>query len=298
MEQFTIRDLESLSGIKAHTIRVWERRYSIIRPLRTDTNRRRYTGSDLRRIINISILIHNGFKISKIAVLTDSEVEEKTAVVLAASTEGIAEIDLLVLAMFALNTRAVNETIMKSVLKRGLEDTFTDVIFPFMNRIGIMWQTGTVNPGYEHFMTNIFRNRLITALDGIPDNQKPESGKALLFLPENELHELPLPFFAWLARKMNYEIMQLGQMTPLSSVIEISEKWNPDFVITGTVTGLPEKPLEFLKELAKAFSGRKTIVAGTLATVALKSGIEGIIPIRSVGELKASMSGSSSQVRR
>ncbi len=298
MEQFTIKDLERLSGIKAHTIRVWERRYRIIKPLRTDTNRRRYTGSDLRRIINISILVQNGFKISKVAALTDQEVEEKAAVVLSGSTDGMAEIDMLVLAMFDLNTRAVNDAIMKSVLKRGFEDTVTDVIFPFMTRIGMMWQTGTVSPGYEHFMTNLFRSRLITAIDAITDVQKPGCGKALLFLPENELHELPLLFFAWVVKKLGYEIIYVGQMTPLSSVIPLSEKWNPDFLITGMVTGVPRKPLEYLREISASFKGKKILLAGTLAPIASKAAIQNLIPIRSLGELKANMSGSSSKVQQ
>ena len=295
MEQFAIKDLERLSGIKAHTIRIWERRYRIIKPLRTDTNRRRYTGCDLRRIINISILLRSGLKISKIAALTDKEVEEQTAMVLVGSTEGIAEIDLLVLAMFDLNAKLVNETLMKSVLKRGFEDTVTEVVFPFMSRVGAMWQTGTVSIGYEHFMTSLFRNRLIAALDSVPDVPAPGSGKALLFLPENELHELPLLFFAWVIRKMGFEILYLGQMTPLSAVAAVCEKWNPEYVITGTVTALPKNPLEYLNEISETFSGRKILVGGTLALIATREPVQSIIPIRSVRELKASMSSSFSK---
>jgi hypothetical protein len=161
-----------------------------------------------------------------------------------------------------------------------------------------MWQTGSVNPGYEHFMTNLFRNRLITAIDAVSDSHTKSPGRVLLFLPENELHELPLLFYSWVVRKMGYEIIYIGQMNPLGSVIPLSEKWDPDFIITGMVTGVPRKPLDYLKELAAAFKGKKILIAGTLAPIALKASIQNIIPIRSLGELKANMSGSSPKVQQ
>jgi MerR family transcriptional regulator, light-induced transcriptional regulator len=294
MEQFTIKDLERLSGVKAHTLRVWERRYRIIKPMRTGTNRRRYTGNDLRRLINISILLRNGFKISKIAALTEKETEEKAAAVLSGTTQGIAELDSLILAMLDLNDRQVNDILMKSVMNRGFEETITDVVFPFMSRIGTMWQTGTISPGYEHFMTALFRNRMISAIDTLSGAPSSKPRRALLFLPENELHEMPLLFFTWVIKKLGFETLYLGQMTPLSSVVPICDKWNPEFVITGTVTGLPEQPGEYLKQLASSFPGRRILVAGTLATVAARSRIKEIIAVTSVQELKTNMSASSS----
>jgi MerR family transcriptional regulator, light-induced transcriptional regulator len=297
MEEFTIKDLERLSGVKAHTLRVWERRYRIIEPSRTDTNRRRYTGSDLRRLINISILLRNGFKISKVASLTDKEANEKAATLIAASEQSTPAIDSLVLAMFDLNTAAINEIIMRSVINGGLEDCMEELIFPFMNRIGAMWQTGTVDPGYEHFMTGIFRNRIISAIDSLPSagiNQR----RALLFLPENELHDLPLLYFAWIAKKMGFEIMYLGQMTPLASVTKVADKWDPEYLITGTATLLPDDPLKYLKDLSKAFQGRKVLVSGTLAPISADAGMKNIIAVASAADLKTNMSGSSSSARR
>jgi MerR family transcriptional regulator, light-induced transcriptional regulator len=292
MEQFTIKDLERLSGVKAHTLRVWERRYRIIKPMRTETNRRRYTGDDLRRLINISILLRNGFKISKVAALTAKEAEEKAATVMTAYGEGSPAIDSLVLAMFDLNTTAINEVIMRSVLNVGLEETIDGLVFPFMNRVGVLWQTGTVDPGYEHFVTNLFRARIISAIESLP-NSNTAKRRAMLFLPENELHELPLLFYAWIVKKLGFEILYLGQMTPLASVITICNKWNPEFIITGTATLFPEDPQSYLTDLSKAFPMRNVLVGGTLAPLASKTAIANIIPIMSPGDLKSSMSGSS-----
>lgn len=297
MEQFSIKDLERLSGVKAHTLRVWERRYRIIEPARTETNRRRYTGSDLRRLINIAILLRNGFKISKVASLTDEEANEKAAELLAAYEPGAPAVDSLILAMFDLNTASINELIMRSVINGGLEECMEGLIFPFMNRIGAMWQTGTVDPGYEHFMTGIFRNRLISAIDSLP-SPGTNARRALLFLPENELHELPLLYFAWIAKKLGFEIMYLGQMTPLESVIKLCEKWNPQFLITGTATLLPDDPMKYLNNLSRAFPGRKILVSGTLAPVAAEAGMNNITAVRSSADLKSNMSGSSSSVQR
>ena len=293
MEQFTIKDLERLSGVKAHTLRVWERRYRIIEPSRTETNRRRYTGSDLRRLINIAILLRNGFKISKVASLTDKEANEKAAELLTAYEPGVPAVDSLILAMFDLNTATINELIMRSVINGGLEECMEGLIFPFMNRIGAMWQTGTVDPGYEHYMTGIFRSRLISSIDSLT-YPKSNQRRALLFLPEKELHELPLLYFAWIAKKMGFEIIYLGQMTPLASVIKLCEKWNPQYLITGTATLLPDNPMKYLNDLSKAFPGRKVLVSGTLAPVAADAGLKNIIAVRSSADLKSNMSGSSS----
>ena len=143
MERYSIRDLDRLSGIKAHTIRVWERRYGIIKPHRTATNRRRYDDADLRMIINISILRRNGFKISEIAGLTGSEIEEKVSFLTTEILNSDTQIDTMVRAMVDLNENEVNDLLNKSMIHRGLEETMTALVFPFLKRIGVMWQTGS-----------------------------------------------------------------------------------------------------------------------------------------------------------
>lgn len=177
MDRYSIRDLDKLSGIKAHTIRVWERRYGIVKPHRTDTNRRRYGDEDLRRIINISILRRNGFKISEIAGFSDSDIEGKVSFLSKEVFNSDTQIDSMVMAMVGLNGKAVNDLLNRSMMNRGLEETMTDLVFPFLKRIGIMWQTGSADIGSEHFVSNIFRRKLIASIDNLTPVLKPGKKK-------------------------------------------------------------------------------------------------------------------------
>lgn len=286
MEQFSIKDLERLSGINAHTIRIWERRYGLIEPSRTDTNRRRYSGSDLRRIINVAILNRNGFKISKIARMNDQGIEQKVGDLLASPKPENTEVDRLILAMLALDQRAVSDILMKAILSRGFEFTVTNVMFPFMNRAGIMWQTGTINPGYEHFMTSLFRNRLIAAFEGLTGAPAPGARKAIFYLPENELHELPLLLYAYVVRKAGFETLYLGQMTPLDAIIDIGRTWKPDFIVTGAATNLPPAPAKYLARLTSELPGTRIAVAGTFTSVAGITRMKNVTPVKSPEDLQ------------
>jgi DNA-binding transcriptional MerR regulator len=288
MENYSIRDLEKLSGIKAHTIRVWERRYAILPQHRTETNRRRYGDAELRRIINISILQRNGFKISLIAKLTDSEIEEKVSLLSREVYQSGIQLDSLIKAMVSHDEKAVNELLIRSIMRVGIEDTFTGIIFPFLTRIGLKWQTGSSNISTEHFITNIFRQRIISSLDSLSYSAKPGNKKVLMFLPENELHELGLLFFAYIIRKLGHEVLYLGQSNPLVSVINVNRQWKADVIVTGVMSGFPDiKPDEFISELSASFPGQTILVSGILASYADYPRWTNIYPVRSVDDLKS-----------
>jgi DNA-binding transcriptional MerR regulator len=288
MENYSIRDLEKLTGIKAHTIRVWERRYAILRQHRTETNRRRYGDDELRRIINISILHRNGFRISLIANLSDSEIEEKVSLLSRDLYQSGIQVDSLIVAMLSYNEKAVNDLLIRSITKVGIEDTFTEIVFPFLKRIGLKWQTGSVDIGAEHFITNIFRQRIISSLDSLWYSATPGSKRVLIFLPENELHELGLLFFAYVIKKLGHEILYLGQSNPLISVININKQWHADIIVTGLMSGFPGiKPDEYISELGNSFSEQKILVAGILAESADKLKIPQVLAVRTADELKS-----------
>ncbi len=287
MGRYTLVELEKLSGILAHTIRVWERRYDILKPQRTDTNRRWYDDDDLRRLINISTLYHAGTKISRIAGLSNSELE-KMAVLQEKDTSAYdVQINSLVVAMLSFNESAVNEVLLRSVISIGFEETITGIVFPFLKRVGFLWQTGSVTAGTEHFVTNLLRNRLISSIDSIPPANRPDRKRFMLFLPENELHELGLLFYAYLIRSAGHDILYLGQSTPFHSLAEACEKWQPDFLVTGALSQLavPE-PDEYLSKLGGTFSTRKILVSGSLSGVATSQGFPNIYPVRTVADLK------------
>jgi MerR family transcriptional regulator, light-induced transcriptional regulator len=288
MERYSIRDLDKLSGIKAHTIRVWERRFGIIKPHRTGTNRRRYDDSDLRRIINISILKRNGFKISEIAGFTDSEIEEKVSFISREVFNSDTQIDSLIKAMVDLNENALNDLLNKSMIHKGLEETMTALVFPFLKRIGVMWQTGSADIGSEHFISNVFRKKLISAIDNLSPAGNLKSKKILLFLPEREMHELGLLFFLYLVKKEGHESLYLGQSTPLSSVVAANQLWNADIIITGMMSGYPDlKAEDYIKELAESFREQKILVAGELAKAAVKLKYKNVLPLNSAGDLRS-----------
>lgn len=288
MEQYSIHDLDKLSGIKAHTIRVWERRYKIVSPHRTGTNRRRYGDDDLRRIINISILRRNGLKISEIAKFTSLEIEQKVSFISKEVFHSDTQIDSLVVSMVDHNEKEVNDILVRSMINRGIEETMESVVFPFMKRIGVMWQTGSADIGSEHFISSLFRQKLIAAIDALSPVPNPESKRVILFLPENELHEIGLLYFNYLVKKSGNESLYLGQTTPLSSVVRINDSWKADIIVTGLMSAFPDPDNdEFLKLLCSTFPEQKILVAGGLADTASKIKLSNVFPLTSSEDLKS-----------
>ena len=288
MVQYSINDLEKLSGIKAHTIRVWERRYHILEQHRTETNRRRYGDNELRRIINISILHRNGFKISKIAGFSDSEIEEKVSFLSKDTNRSETQIDSLIMFMVDHNEKAINDLLTRYIMNHGIEDTFMDVVFPFLKRIGIMWHTGSADISSEHFISNIFRQRIISSIDSLSPAFKEGRKRVILFLPEFELHEIGLLFFNYLIKKLGHETLYLGQATPISSVVRANDKWKADIIVTGLMSGLPDvNHLDLVSQLSKLFPKQKVLVAGLLADSSFKIKHSNIFQIRSPEDLKA-----------
>ena len=287
MRHYTLYELEKLTGILAATIRVWERRYNIINPKRTDTNRRWYDDDDLRRLINISIVYHSGIKISKIAKYSGSELEEKAEFLTRDSFISDTPIKSLIVAMLSFNANAVNEILLRSIINIGFEETFSSVVFPFLRRVGIMWHTGSVNTGGEHFISNIFRGRLISAIDSLPPANDPKSKKVIMFLPINELHELGLLFYSYLIHRLGHKVLYLGQTTPFSALAEVNEKWHSDILVTGTLSYLSiSEPEEYLNNLSSTFKSQKILVSGSLADQPVIEKYNNIYPIRSVSDLK------------
>ena len=153
MSTYSIKDLEQISGIKAHTIRIWEKRYNIVSPLRTNTNIRFYTDGDLKRLLNVSILNRNGFKISNIVRLSKEEILRSVMETSISYMNFESQIENLVIAMIDMDEIKFEKTLSNSILKLGFEETVSNIIFPFLEKTGILWQIGTINPAQEHFIS-------------------------------------------------------------------------------------------------------------------------------------------------
>jgi DNA-binding transcriptional MerR regulator len=203
--QYAIKDLERLSGIKAHTLRIWEQRYGILKPERTDTNIRYYTGEDLKRILNISLLNNNGFKISKIAKLPDEEIIKQVQSILNNYTKENDQIDNLVLCMLEMNEPKFEKIVSNCIIHFGFESTIEKIIFPFMRQIGNMWLMGTINPAQEHFISHLVRQKIIVGIDGLFPEPLANPKTFLLYLPTNELHELGLLYCNFLVKAKGHK---------------------------------------------------------------------------------------------
>ena len=261
MGQYSIKELEQLSGIKAHTIRIWEKRHKIIEPSRTATNIRYYSDLDLKKLINVSLLNTYGIKISKIADMSMDDVNKKVLEISELQNDKGVHIDQMVIAMIDMEEELFEKILNNLILRFGFEKTITEIIYPFLEKIGILWQTQNITPAHEHFISNLIRQKIIVAIDGLPIPPKT-SKKILLFLPEGEMHELGLLFYHFLIRKSGYRTYYLGQNVPHEDLISVYKVHQPDFMLT-SITSTLTVPIErYLERLANDFEQTKILASG------------------------------------
>lgn len=263
MGRYSIKDLEQLSSIKAHTLRVWEQRYEIIQPKRTPTNIRYYDDADLRLILNISFLNRNGYKISAIAKMDEQEIKDLVVGISDSNLEFPNQVNALVIAMVNLDEVRFEKIISTNTLQFGFEKTMMNIVYPFLSRIGILWQTGSINPAHEHFITNLIRQKLVVAIDGQISPQNPNAKKYVLYLPEGELHELSLLFAAYVIKSRHNRAIYLGQSLPLKDLELINEVYSPDYIMT-IITSYPTKDeiIAYVRELKKKCPGTQILLSG------------------------------------
>lgn len=263
MGRYSIKDLEHLSGIKAHTLRVWEQRYNIIEPKRTPTKIRYYDDEDLRLILNISFLNRNGHRISKIAKMESDEIQEAVRRISDSNLEFPNQVNALVIAMVGLDEERFEKIISTNTLQFGFEKTMMQIVYPFLEQIGILWQTGSINPAHEHFISNLIRQKLIVAIDGQISPLEADAKKYALFLPEGELHELSLLFANYVVRSRQAKAIYLGQNLPLKDLGSVCEAYEPDFVFS-VITSYPsaEELTAYLVELRRRVGDSQIILTG------------------------------------
>lgn len=266
MAVYSIKELEKLSGIKAHTIRIWEKRYNLIEPHRTNTNIRYYTDEDLKKILNVAVLNRHGIKISNIAKLNDLELKEEIIRFSRAHHSSDTVIDSLVIAMVDLDDYKLDAIVDKSISRIGFKSTVTDVLYPFLDKVGILWQSGDIYPAQEHFISNLLRQKIISAIDKLPHTFNPKAKKFMLLLPEGEYHEIALLFALFLLREANQEVIYLGQSVPYSDVLAIGATKKFDYLMVSSTTSQPDFDFNlYLKELGVAFPDKKILYFSSYA---------------------------------
>ncbi len=263
MGSYSIKDLEQLSGIKAHTLRIWEQRYQFINPKRTDTNIRYYDDQDLKLILNIAMLKDNGYKISKIAQMNHDERQREVMRLTERNQKFPDQINALTLAMIDLEEERFEKIMATNILKLGFESTMINVIYPFLSQIGVLWQTGSINPAQEHFISNLIRQKLIVAIDGQFAHYGDSSSKYLLFLPEGELHELSLLFASYLIKSRKNKVVYLGQSLPFRDLKSVYDIHQPDYLLTVATTTPNQNSIQnYIDKLSNTFPHSTILLSG------------------------------------
>jgi DNA-binding transcriptional MerR regulator len=237
---FSIKDLENLSGIKAHTIRIWEKRYNLLQPNRTDTNIRNYSLSSLQKLLNISYLNNNGVKISKIANLTEDEIQNKVKEMASNFKMEDHAIGSLKMAMINFNPILFNNTYNRLIETKSFSDVFYSVFLPLLNHIGLLWQTDTITPAHEHFVSTLIKQKILVHIESLPLVDNNASNKTfVLFLPENEIHDIGLLFIHYQLRSKGYHSVFLGESVPMESLKDLLRFFD-DITFVSYFTVAPE----------------------------------------------------------
>ncbi|MFW5792985.1 MAG: MerR family transcriptional regulator [Bacteroidota bacterium] len=285
INRYSIKDLENITGIKAHTIRMWEKRYNIISPSRTKTNIRYYSDEDLKKLMNISTLNKIGIKISDIVLMSSKEICDK--IIELNSTNGviISQINELIISAIEFNETLFNKIISNSIIKIGIDKTYLTVIFPFLEKIGVLWQAGAVNPIQEHFISNIIKQKLLVAIDNLEEPIN-ETETFILFLPDNELHEILLLFYYYKLKKSGYKVIYLGQSVPLDDLSSIAATQLAKYLLVVFTSGQTSLKLnQYLSKLSKLFSEKTIFISGLQVKEKNIEASSNIIPISTYDEI-------------
>jgi methanogenic corrinoid protein MtbC1 len=238
---FSIKDLENLSGIKAHTIRIWEKRYNLLRPERTDTNIRHYSIGSLQKLLNVAFLNENGFKISKIAGLKESDIPINVREVASRGKIKHHAINAFKMSMLNFDQVLFYNTYSNLLDEKSFRDIFYDIFVPLLNEIGMLWQTDTITPAHEHFLSIHIKQKILVNIEKLQSLEpKPEAKTFVLFLPENEIHDIGLLFINYELRSRGFHTIFLGESVPIKSLVDLQNFFN-DITFISYFTVKPEE---------------------------------------------------------
>ncbi|MBT4775068.1 MAG: MerR family transcriptional regulator [Crocinitomicaceae bacterium] len=264
-QTYNIKDLERISGIKAHTIRIWEKRYNVFSPKRTETNIREYCQEDLRKIITFGALNSRGVKISKLVTLSDEELSAQVLSLSQNPDDIEFQIEKLITAAICLDEQSFEDTIQVNLKSVGFEKTFEKLMYAFFERLGSLWHLGSINPAQEHFISNLIRQKLIVSLDNCK-NRLTESKVLIAYLPEGEWHELGLLYYSYLAVNKGFKLIYLGQSTPYDGARWAITNKQPDVVLVSFVQTISQKKLaSYMERMVNDFPATRIILSGIQA---------------------------------
>lgn len=293
--RFSIKDLENLTGIKAHTIRIWEKRYDLLNPKRTETNIRYYDLASFQKLLNVSYLNNNGYKISKIATLDEREIPQLVREIATESNMESHAVNAFKLAMLNFDQGLFYKTYESLLKDMGFEAIFYEIFIPLLTEIGLLWQTSTITPAHEHFITTLIRQKILINTEIIQSKQHNASTKTfVLYLPDNEIHELGLMFINHQLVSAGYHSIFLGQSVPLESLAQLREYYDDiTFVSYFTVKPETENLVAYLNDvdqlLLKPSKSKFWVLGQMLNTIDIEKLPESITTFKSIKSLIQSL---------
>lgn len=248
---FSIKDLENLSGIKAHTIRIWEKRYNILEPMRTTTNIRLYDVENLQKLLNITLLHSHGYKISKISKFPPEKIPQLVQEIVSDKSAKNHAINAFKMAMMNFDQTLFFTTYNKLLSEKSFREVFTEIFIPLMNEIGILWQTGTITPSHEHFISYLIRQKLLSSIEQLQILEPAKKDKVfILYLPQNEIHELGLIYLNYEILFHGYKTIYLGQSIPIENLKDLTNLFDTTiFVSYWTVFPEIEETASYIKTI-------------------------------------------------
>ena len=238
---FSIKDLENISGIKAHTIRIWEKRYNVLAPMRSDTNIRYYDLPNLQKLLNITLLHDHGYKISRIAKIAEEKIPDMVREIITEKSVKNHAISSFKIAMMNFDQTLFFNTYNELLAKKSFREVFYEVIIPLMNEIGLLWQTDTITPAHEHFITYLIKQKLLINTEKLQVLEPTKTDKVfVLYLPSNEIHELGIMYLNYEVLFHGYKTIYLGESIPLESLIDV-KKYFDTIVFISYLTVEPNK---------------------------------------------------------
>lgn len=251
-DRFSIKDLENLTGIKAHTIRIWEKRYNLLEPKRTETNIRYYDLASFQKLLNVSYLNNNGYKISKIATIASDKIPALVKEIAAESNTDNHAINAFKLSMLNFDQSLFYKTYKSLLSEKTFEEIFYNIFIPLLTEIGLLWQTDTITPAHEHFISQLIRQKILINTEKLQENQNYNSDKTfVLYLPDNEIHDIGLTYINHEVIRHGYRSIYLGQSIPIESLLDLKNYYN-NTVFISYFTIKPEK--ENLSDYFQKFS--------------------------------------------
>lgn len=267
MEQFTIKDIELLSGIKAHTLRIWEQRFNIIIPKRKESNHRFYDNEDLKHILRIAHLYNNGVKISKIAHYNEEDLKRFAVNTLNNNPDNAQYINRLMEAALDFNETLFEEVIEMAIQKTGFQNCMLEIVYPYLKKVGVLWLTDSAIPAQEHFSSNIIRHKIIVQIDKLPTPQKKENDLIALFTPENEFHELPLLMMQYFFKKNNRKTIYIGANVSLEALKTLCAHKNISTLFCYGITNFTKVDIDvYILNLSALLKPQNLVVAGPIAS--------------------------------